>query len=71
MQDKQLSRSVRIGLLDHLGHGNLGDDATLVAVTQQIKNRWPMSEIIGLSLNPDDTESRLWNPLPPNSAFSW
>ena len=47
-----------IGLLDHLGGGNLGDDATLQAVMQNIKSRWPDAEIVGLSMNPDDTQRR-------------
>ena len=34
----------RIGLLDQLGGGNLGDDATLQAVVQNIKSRWPDAE---------------------------
>ena len=48
----------KIGLLDHLGHGNLGDDATLDAVMHNIKSRWPSSMIIGFSLNPFDTHKR-------------
>ena len=48
----------KIGLLDHLGHGNLGDDATLDAVAQQIRRRWPDVKLIGLSLNPFDTRQR-------------
>lgn len=47
-----------IGLLDHLGHGNLGDDATLQSVMHNIRFRWPDSKMIGLSLNPHDTERR-------------
>ena len=47
-----------IALLDHLGQGNLGDDATLDAVMHNIKSRWPHSRIIGLSLNPIDTKKR-------------
>jgi polysaccharide pyruvyl transferase WcaK-like protein len=47
-----------IGLLDHLGHGNLGDDATLDAVMHNIRSRWPNAKLIGLSLNPYDTEQR-------------
>jgi polysaccharide pyruvyl transferase WcaK-like protein len=47
-----------IGLLDHLGGGNLGDDATLQAVMQNIKSRWPDAEIVGLSMNPDDTQRK-------------
>lgn len=48
----------RIGLLDHLGHGNLGDDATLDAVMSNITRRSSGAEIIGLSLNPVDTQKR-------------
>jgi polysaccharide pyruvyl transferase WcaK-like protein len=48
----------RIGLLDHLGHGNLGDDATLDAVMSNITNRWQGAVIIGFSLNPFDTQKR-------------
>lgn len=47
-----------VGLLVHLGGGNLGDDATLDAVMQNIKSRWPHAEIIGLSMNPSDTRPR-------------
>ena len=48
----------RIGLLDHLGTGNLGDDATQTAVIQNIKTRWPHAQIAGFSMNPVDTEKR-------------
>jgi len=47
-----------IGLLNHVGYGNLGDDATLDSVIQNIKRRWPHAAIVGLSLNPYDTEHR-------------
>jgi polysaccharide pyruvyl transferase WcaK-like protein len=47
-----------IGLLDHVGGGNLGDDATLDAVAGNIKRRWPNAEIVAFSMNPDDTETR-------------
>jgi polysaccharide pyruvyl transferase WcaK-like protein len=48
----------RIGLLDHVGGGNLGDDATQTAVIQNIKARWPHAQIAGFSMNPADTEQR-------------
>jgi polysaccharide pyruvyl transferase WcaK-like protein len=47
-----------IALLEHLGGGNLGDDATVEAVMQNIKRRWPDSVVYGLSMNPADTELR-------------
>lgn len=48
----------RIGLLDHVGHGNLGDDATLASVMHNIKSRWPRAVIVGLTLDPYDTQKR-------------
>lgn len=48
----------RIGLLDHLGHGNLGDDATLTSVLSNIRSRCPDAEFVALCLNPFDTLHR-------------
>lgn len=48
----------KIGLLDHIGGGNLGDEATQTAVMQEIKARWPDSVICGFSMNPSDSASR-------------
>jgi polysaccharide pyruvyl transferase WcaK-like protein len=48
----------KIGLLHHVGGGNLGDGATLEAVADNIKRRRPRAEIVAFSMNPDDTETR-------------
>jgi polysaccharide pyruvyl transferase WcaK-like protein len=48
----------KIGLLNHMGFGNLGDDATQDAVMRNIKSRWPNAEISLFSMNPADTRSR-------------
>jgi polysaccharide pyruvyl transferase WcaK-like protein len=48
----------KIGLLHHIGGGNLGDDATQDAVMHNIKRRWPLAVVIGFSVNPDDTRRR-------------
>ncbi|OAF19352.1 polysaccharide pyruvyl transferase family protein [Bradyrhizobium neotropicale] len=54
-----MSRAVRrIGLLHHVGGGNLGDEATVETVARNIRQRWPKAEIVALSMNPDDTEAR-------------
>ena len=50
--------SKKIGLLDHMGAGNLGDDTTQTAVMNNIKRRWPNAEICGFSMNPSDTRLR-------------
>jgi hypothetical protein len=36
----------KIGLLNHMGGGNLGDDATQDAVIENIKRRWPEAVIL-------------------------
>jgi polysaccharide pyruvyl transferase WcaK-like protein len=48
----------RIGLLEHCGSGNLGDDGTVAAVIQQIRSRRPAAQLIGLTLDPADTRER-------------
>ena len=47
-----------VGLQEHLGTGNLGDEATVDAVLQQIRLRCPDTTIVAISLNPLDTEVR-------------
>src|ERR1700730_17374535 len=56
--DSLTQADTKIGLLDHVGGGNLGDDATLDAVAGNIKRRWSNAEIVAFSMNPDDTETR-------------
>lgn len=48
----------KVGLLYHGGGGNLGDDASMEAVIQNIKCRWPGATVCGFSMNPGDTQSR-------------
>jgi len=48
----------KIGRLHHVGGGNLGNDATLHAVAENIKGRWRNAEIVALSMNPSDAETR-------------
>jgi polysaccharide pyruvyl transferase WcaK-like protein len=56
--DRLTQAGTKIGLLHHVGGGNLGDDATLDAVAGNIKRRWPNAEMVAFSMNPDDTETR-------------
>jgi polysaccharide pyruvyl transferase WcaK-like protein len=56
--DRLRPAATKIGLLNHVGGGNLGDDATLDAVGDNIKRRWPNAELVAFSMNPDDTETR-------------
>src|SRR5215813_4816431 len=51
-----MSRSpVKIALLHYTGGGNLGDQASVDAVIDSIRKRWPDSEIALLSMNPTET----------------
>jgi len=61
----------KIALLNHVGGGNLGDDATLDAVADAIKRRRPNAEIVAFSMNPDDTESRLGVKSYPIARRGW
>ena len=48
----------KIGLLHHVGGGNMGDNATMDAVIQNIKQRWSNAEIHAFCMNPGDTSER-------------
>jgi len=61
----------KIGLLNHMGGGNLGDDATQDAVMQNLKRRWPGSVVLGFSMNPSDTETRHGIPSYPIRIETW
>jgi len=56
--DRLTRADAKVGLLNHIGGGNLGDDATFDAIADNIKWRWPRVEIVAFSMNPDDTETR-------------
>jgi polysaccharide pyruvyl transferase WcaK-like protein len=47
-----------IGLLDHMGYGNLGDAAIQESVIANIKKRLPNARLVAFSLIPDDTTKR-------------
>lgn len=64
-------RTAKIGLLHHVGGGNLGDDATLNVVVHNIKRRWPDAVIAAFSINPDDTAKRHGLPSYPISTKTW
>lgn len=49
---------LRIGFLGHYGNQNLGDEATLQALLQRVRQYHPNSEIIIISPNPADTRKR-------------
>ncbi len=48
----------RIGIFGHVGNENLGDEAIIAAVIQNIKQRYPIAQIYGFTMNPEDTIKR-------------
>jgi polysaccharide pyruvyl transferase WcaK-like protein len=70
---------MRIGLLDHMGYGNLGDAATQDVAIANIKKRLPNAQLVGFSFVPSDTTMRhgipcypirWWFPKSPNAGNS-
>ena len=61
----------RIALLHHTGCGNLGDDAIIDAVVNNIQRRWKNTEITVFSMNPEDTNRRHGLPCYPIRRFTW
>ena len=57
--------SMVIGLLDHMGYGNLGDAAVQDSVIGNIRKRLPNARLVGFSLVPDDTINRHGIPCHP------
>ena len=70
MKDAAMPRSsapFKIGLLDAMGYGNLGDAAIQDSVIANIKKRLPNAQIIGFSFVPEDTVKRHGIPCYPIS----
>jgi polysaccharide pyruvyl transferase WcaK-like protein len=47
-----------IGILGHYGNSNLGDEAIIQAVLDEVRRRWPAGVVYGISGNPVDTAAR-------------
>ncbi len=48
----------RFGILAHIGNGNLGDEATVAVLLQNIRARHRHAEVLVISANPADTHAR-------------
>jgi polysaccharide pyruvyl transferase WcaK-like protein len=66
-----MPKNSKVAILDHLGGGNLGDDATFASIVQNVRARWPDAEVIGLSMSPDDTRARHNVPSYPIRRETW
>jgi polysaccharide pyruvyl transferase WcaK-like protein len=54
----RVSSKRKIGVFSHGGLQNLGDEALFAAVAQNVRARVPEAEVIGFTVNPQDTELR-------------
>jgi len=49
---------VRIGVFGHVGNQNLGDEALIAAVVENVRRRFPEVELRAFTTRPQDTEQR-------------
>jgi polysaccharide pyruvyl transferase WcaK-like protein len=52
------NRIHKIAVLGHCGNANLGDDALFAAVVQNVRARQPDAEIVGFTIDPEDSRQR-------------
>ena len=62
---EQSSKDIGIGIFGHYGNENLGDEAIIEAMVQNMRARWPSSRLYGFSINPRDTQQRYGIPAFP------
>lgn len=55
----------RVGVFGHYGHDNMGDEAIIEAVIQNLRSRWPAVQVTGFSMNAEDTSRRYGIPAYP------
>ncbi len=58
MTSKAAGRPPAIGILGHIGNGNLGDEAIFASVIENIRERIPEVALYGFTIRPEDTEAR-------------
>jgi len=70
LKDNEARGSIAVGLLTPYTGGNLGDAAIQEAAIRNVRKFWPNAQIYGLTLSPDNTESRHGIPCYPIMGFS-
>jgi polysaccharide pyruvyl transferase WcaK-like protein len=48
----------KIGIVGYYGVGNLGDETVVAILINRIRAHYPHAEVVGISLNPEDTQRR-------------
>lgn len=54
----QKSPPLTFGVFGHYGNENMGDEAIVAAVIEEIRSRYPDARILGFSIVPEDTQRR-------------
>lgn len=63
-------RPLRVGVLGHYGNDNLGDEAIIQAVIQNLRRRVPDVDVVCFSVNPANTRARHGVEAHPISRFA-
>jgi polysaccharide pyruvyl transferase WcaK-like protein len=56
--NNRTDRSLNIGIFGHVGKKNLGDEAILAAVIENLPKYFPRSKVYGFTMDPCDTHTR-------------
>ncbi len=51
-------RELTIGVFGHYGNENMGDEAIVAAVIEEVRRRYPQARVLGFSIVPEDTQRR-------------
>ena len=51
-------RELTIGVFGHYGNENMGDEAIVAAVIEEVRRRYPQARVLGFSIVPEDTHRR-------------
>src|SRR5271165_6367617 len=64
-------KPARISFYGNFGAGNLGNEATLQAVIEQVRRRWPDGQLLCFCTNPQDVRTRHNISAFPSGAVNW
>ena len=64
-------KPARISFYGNFGAGNLGNEATLQAIIEQILRRWPDGQLLCFCTNPQDVRTRHSIAAFPSGAVDW
>jgi polysaccharide pyruvyl transferase WcaK-like protein len=60
-----------VAILHHSNGSNLGDDASVLAIVRNVKQRWPDADVAAFTMNPDGTAKVYGVPCYPLKRYTW